>query len=52
MPEQDDSVKCDACDGQGRIPFEGTPGAFYRDGEKYDPPGWEHCEACGGTGRS
>jgi hypothetical protein len=41
-------VKCDYCDGEGRVPFEGTPGAYYRDGERYDPPGWEECPECHG----
>lgn len=38
--------RCDHCDGEGRVPFEGTPGAYYRDGEKYDAPGWKDCPEC------
>lgn len=47
-----DLAECAKCEGSGRIVHAGTPGAYYRDGEKYDPPGEEDCSACDGTGRA
>ena len=41
---------CQDCGGTGQVPFKGTPGSYYRDGEKYDPPGWTDCETCRGSG--
>ena len=43
------TCECKACEGSGRIPV-GAFGAYCRDGEKYDAPGLEVCEACDGTG--
>jgi hypothetical protein len=46
----DESCECGACEGSGRIP-RGEFGAYRRDGEKYEMPGLEVCEACNGEGR-
>jgi DnaJ-class molecular chaperone len=51
VPPHDGTSECSSCEGEGRVEFAGTPGFWYRDGEQYDPPGWEICEACNGTGR-
>ena len=42
-------VDCQTCHGAGRVEF-GESGSYYRDGEKYDPPGYETCDDCGGFG--
>jgi DnaJ-class molecular chaperone len=42
--------ECRTCEGSGRIAF-GAFGTHYRDGEKYDAPGEQDCEACNGTGQ-
>lgn len=45
----DGRIECSACEGSGRIP-RGAFGPYYRDGECYDAPGEEVCEACDGEG--
>ncbi len=41
--------ECRRCEGSGRIEFGGF-GSYFRDGEVYEAPGVEDCNACDGAG--